>query len=122
MADAPSRARLNAQLDLDAVLNAVCEEAARALNVPAAWINLYDKRRDVLDYAGTFGLPPEFGKRYTPSPRALYEEHAQRTGPLLVFPDVPALSAIPNAQLYAALNIHTVANASICARGNWSAF
>ncbi|MBC8265139.1 MAG: GAF domain-containing protein [Anaerolineales bacterium] len=114
---ARTAARLNARLDLDMVLNVVCEEVASAMNVPAAWINLYDERRDVLDYAGTFGLPPEFGERYTPSPRALYEEYAQRMGPLLVFPDVQALSAISNAQLYAALNIRTVANASMLREG-----
>jgi PAS domain S-box-containing protein len=110
-------ARLNTQLDLDTVLRAVCEETARALNVPAAWINLFDEQRDVLDFASAFGLPPEFGAGHTPTPRALHEECARRMGPLLVFPDVQTLSAIPNADQYAALNIRTIASASMLREG-----
>jgi diguanylate cyclase len=47
-------ARLNAQLDLETVLNTVCEEAARALNVSAV-VRLYNAQRDELYYASSVG-------------------------------------------------------------------
>ena len=83
-------ARLNAQLDLDAVLNAVCEETTRAVKVEAALINLYDPKRDVLDVASTRGLPPEFRGRYRSPSSALLEQYAKRIGPMTVIPERPS--------------------------------
>ncbi len=65
-------ARLNAQLDLTAVLQAVCEEAALSLDVPIAVVMLHDPARDVLCPAAGVGLPPE--QWLPPVPRADYRE------------------------------------------------
>jgi excisionase family DNA binding protein len=109
--------RLNSQLTLDAALAAVCEEARLTLGLPAAWINLYDPERDVLIFAVTDGMPPTFGQRYRSPPRALLEEQKRRAGNLIVFPDVRVLTQIPNAQLYADMDIRTIANAVMVQQG-----
>jgi len=106
-------ARLNAQLNLEAVLNAVCEEAAYALNVPAASVALYEPVQDEIRLALTLGLPPDYRQHHRPVPRALYDQYARRFGPLIVFPDVRAEANLPNAELYARYDIHTIACAGL---------
>lgn len=100
--------RLNAQLDLEGVLKAICEETARALNVHATSISLYDEKRDALYHAGGFGLPPEYGERTQPVPRAIYNEYAKQMDSLIVLQDVQDIPYLPDADLYVALNIHTI--------------
>ena len=70
--------RLNAQLDIDTILRVVCEETARALDVPAASINLYDETRNSLYRAEAVGLPPAYLKPGQQTlPRHLYERYAR---------------------------------------------
>ncbi|MBC7347542.1 MAG: GAF domain-containing protein, partial [Clostridia bacterium] len=88
--------RLNAQLDLDRVLNVVCEEARAALRVPVAAVLLYDDRRDALNLAAGLGLPPELAGRVKPPPRYLYEEYVLKGDPVAVIPD---LRAVPDRQV-----------------------
>ena len=106
-------ARLNAVLDLDTVLNTVCEETARALNAPAAIAGLYDERHDHILFTATFGLPPDDGRRFHPIPRALYEEHTQAWGKMVTIPDVQAFPELPNASLFAQYNIRTIGTAAM---------
>jgi len=100
-------APLNAHLDLDTVLNVVCEEAARALNVPAASVTLYEPDREALLLAATFGLPREVQERFKAIPRALYDEYARDMGPLVVVPDVQATPGLPDTGLGAIYNNRT---------------
>ncbi len=106
-------ARLNARLDLDAVLATVCEQAAQALNAPAAWVNLYNPDRQVLDPAAFFGMPPEFTQLYVSPSRAIYEENALRADSPNVIQDVRALHDIPNTRAYAQADIRTVASGTM---------
>jgi len=106
-------ARLNAELDLQAVLNAVCEETARALNVPAAVVSLYDEKSDLLSIRADFGLPCEFRERHIPMSRANYEEFTRVLGPVNTIPDAQAMPGLPNAALCVALDIRTIAGASM---------
>ena len=59
-------ASLNAQLNLDTLLETVCTEAAHALNAPISWVALYDEQHGVLRCIEAFGLPPDFTKAYRP--------------------------------------------------------
>jgi PAS domain S-box-containing protein len=106
-------ARLNAQLNLDAVLNAVCEETAHALNVAATSVTLYDEKRTEFDHAATFGMPPAYRARAKPFPRPLFDKYAAQMGPIIVGPDVQAIPELPNADLYQALDIRTVIGATM---------
>jgi response regulator RpfG family c-di-GMP phosphodiesterase/putative methionine-R-sulfoxide reductase with GAF domain len=105
---------LNAQLDLDRVLNTVCEETARALGAPAAAVALFDPQRDLISHAAGFGLPPEYRERHLPVSRDDYDRLARRADNLLVIPDTSALPPeTPNAELLTALRIRTAAAASL---------
>jgi signal transduction histidine kinase len=100
--------RLNAQLDLEGVLKAICEEIARALNVPATSVSLCDEKRDALYHVSGFGLPPEYCQHTQPIPRAIYNEYAKQMDSLIIFQDVQDIPHLPDANLYAALNIRTI--------------
>lgn len=105
--------RLNARLDLQAVLNAMCEETAHALAVPAVVVTLYDAQSEAFYVAADVGLPPDFRERLQPMPRRLYDAYAGQSGSLIVIRDMQSQPDLPNAELYAALDIRTVASASM---------
>jgi GAF domain-containing protein len=116
---AHTAARLNMQLDLDAVLNAVCEETARALNVPAVAVFLQDQHHDVFSIAALTGLPQKYQADYIPTPSALYEENARQRGPIILASDVQSMPGLPNAALNAEMNIRTTASASMLREGRF---
>ena len=69
--------RLNARLDLQAVLTAVCEESVRALGVNAASLNLYDAHSRSLRFAAAVGLPDDYGARHIPVPLSQIHERTE---------------------------------------------
>jgi len=83
--------RLNAQLDLDHVLEVVCEEARAALHVSMAAVLLYDDRHGVLNLAAGSGLPPELVERMKPLPLSLYEDYVRQKDPVVVISDLRAV-------------------------------
>ncbi len=105
--------RLNAQIDLDDVLKAVCEETSRACNVPAASVNLYDQDRGALVHSACFGLDSELCSRCQPIPRSLFDSYSAREGPIIRFPDIQLVPSYPNAQLLSSFNIRTVVCVSL---------
>jgi signal transduction histidine kinase len=105
--------RLNARLDLDAVLNTVCQEATRALNVSAASATLYDSQKDEFCLAATFGLPPVYRERFAPATRAVYEGSTGQLGPILMAQDIRAIPDAHNASLYSALDLRGAATAML---------
>jgi PAS domain S-box-containing protein len=111
-----SAARLNAQLNLEAVIQAVCEETVLALNVSIASVSLYASERQLLYYAGGVGLPYEYEHNMQPISLAEYQTRASQ-GPLIVTPDVQALSDLPNAAMYIKLNVRTTVNVSMWREG-----
>jgi len=114
-ADALARTagRLNAQLDLDAVLQAICEETMRALDVSAAAVLFYDEQRSLFYPEVTCGLPPSFKQEYVPNSRSVYDQWPQEDGPQIVVPNLQKLSNLPNAELFARHGIHAIAIASL---------
>lgn len=106
-------ARLNAQLSLEEVLGAVCEETAHALDTPAVAVLLHDLEHAVLYPGAMYGLPPEFGLRYQPNPLTLYERYAHQHGPISVVPDAQAEPGMPNAELYTKFDIRTIVVTSL---------
>jgi PAS domain S-box-containing protein len=96
--------RLNAQIELDAVLQITCEETARALNAPAASIYLYEEAVDALIFSGSYGMPAFFGQCVTPVPRAIFAGLDR----LVVTPDVQALPGLPDAALYTQCDLRTI--------------
>src|SRR5205814_10098300 len=99
------------------ILKAVCEEAAMALDAPAAAIKLYDPKRDVLSFASAFGLPEDYKAHTKPSPHANYDAMLKEHEGLVVVPDVQALAVVPNAHLYDSLSVKTVVTAVMVREG-----
>lgn len=110
-------AELNGQLDLQIVLDALCEQAARGLGVAAAVVRLYDERQDQLSVAAQCGLPPEYREHARPVPRAFFEGHSPQESSVFVIPDVRAVSAAPNAELFDRANMRTVVGAKVTHEG-----
>jgi len=113
-ADALARvaARLNAQLDLDTVLQAICEETTKALGVPAAVLLFFDEKQGVFYPAATYGLPPAFTQQYIPNPRSVYDQYPQQ-GTQIVVPNLRALPNLVNGQLFEDYGIHAIAIAGL---------
>jgi PAS domain S-box-containing protein len=105
--------RLNAQIELQAVLQITCEESAHALNTPASSLYLYAEALDALLFAGGFGLPPVFGQSVTPMPRAIFDTFNTRPDRLIITPDVQAYPDLPDAALYGQCNLRTIAGAGL---------
>jgi signal transduction histidine kinase len=106
-------AGLNKQLDLEAVIHAVCQEAVDTFKVSQAIISLYDKKRDLLDYAGGVNIPPRYGAKMEPVSRAQFEESVRTMGPILVVPDVQARPNVPSPEFTFELNVRTVVSADM---------
>lgn len=106
-------ARLNARLDLEAVLQAVCEETAKALDIPMVTVSLYDPDQKALVPAYSHGMPANFEATAEPLPRHLYEEYTRQMGHLVVIDDIQALADLPNIALYRDLDIRTTVSVSM---------
>ncbi len=81
--------RLNAEINLERVLSTVCEETARALNVPAAGVSLYDEKHNVLFHASDWGLPAECRNEMRPLPPDEFDERMRQMGHVAIIPDGP---------------------------------
>lgn len=75
-------------LDLDRVLQVVCEETRAALQVPVAAVLLYDARHDALNLAASSGLPPELAQCMRPLPQAIYEAYIRHGESVVVISDL----------------------------------
>lgn len=116
-----SASRLNADLDLDVILAAICEETAQALAVPVVTLSLYDKESEHFYHAADLGLPPEYRRRVRPvrrrqDPRLLESLHSVQTDAQhsLIIYEIDVLAKLeyhsddPNVELYAPFGIRTM--------------
>lgn len=106
-------ARLNAQLDLDALLAAIGEEVARALNTPVSLIALYDQKQDAFYSTTAIGIPSELIKSMTPFPGTLYRETVQEFGQTFGLPDLHIFSRLPNLEFFKQLDLRSLAFATM---------
>lgn len=106
--------RLNAQLDLDATLHAVCEETAWALDVSATSVSLYDDGAGTLKLAATHGLCDSFHQgyeAYPPTRTELEETHIH------VVDDAEAIVNMPNGDLFLQHDIRAIATIPLVYHG-----
>ncbi len=115
---ARTASRLNAQLDLGTVLQAVCEETAKALGVPAVHATLHDDASQVLRYSASLGLPALWAERYEPVIVSRYWSLFKPDSPASTVLDVRAQSGMTNATLLAELDIRTIASAPMLRQGS----
>src|SRR6185503_19632663 len=101
-------ARLNKQLNLEAVIHAVCEEVINTFQVSQATMSLYDKKRDLLVYAGGINIPPEYTATMEPITRSRFDDFLRTMGSIMVVPDIQSLPDVPNAEFSSRLDVRTV--------------
>ena len=99
--------RLNVQLELTSVLNAICEETTRALDVPAACVTLHNEDQSATCCAAGHGFPLDFSQRVLPPLRTLYEQCGKQREPAVI-PDVIAFPDPSGASLLASLNVRSL--------------
>lgn len=103
-------ASFNARLEMQPLLELVCKETARLLDVPAAAVALYNESDQTYSFAAVHGLPPYFLEEVQPVPYSTYEQYRQRYGGVRIIPDVQQLSELTNAAIYARADIRTIAS------------
>jgi PAS domain S-box-containing protein len=106
-------ARLNKQLDLDAVIQAVCQEAVDTFKVSQATMSLYDEKRDLLVYVGGVNIPPEYAATIEPIARSRFDDFLRTLGPIMVVPDIQSMADVPNAEFSSHLDVRTVVTAAM---------
>jgi|GEM_PF-2671006 len=113
-ADALARvaARFNAHLELNGVLQVICEETTNALVVEAAVLLFFNEKEQLFYPAATHGLPPGFKARYIPNPRSVYDQHPQH-GLQIIVPNLRALPNLVNGKLFEEYGVHAIALASL---------
>jgi PAS domain S-box-containing protein len=99
---------LNAQLELKTVVEAVCAEAARVMQVPIAALLLLNETRDRFEYVSGFGLPAELTAGLEVFPVRLYRDEDGGIRPLVVIDDIASVPDMANAWAFAALDIRSV--------------
>ena len=109
-------ARLNAQLDLQEVCEAICQEAARTLGAPSA-VMLFNRARDAFVPTALTGMPLDYDKRYIPTVRSIYDRHVAQMGTLFSFTDAQATPDLPNHTLYGEVDMRTIGIASLIRDG-----
>lgn len=107
---------LNAQLDLQDVCEAICEEAGRTIGAPSA-VMLFNKTRDAFVPTAVRDMPRDYDKRYIPTMRSIYDGHVAQMGTLFLFTDAQATPDLPNHQLYLEVNMRTIGIASLIREG-----
>jgi PAS domain S-box-containing protein len=110
-------AHLSAELELDAVLDIVCQEAIGALDVCVVSVTVYEVGGDVRQHAvASDALAPGFKDVADPGLWALCGGQARAADASTFVLDGDALLGLPGAEVYRGLNIGSVASASMVYR------
>ncbi len=106
-------ARLNRQLDLDAVIQAVCDQVVHTFQVSQSTMSLYDKKRDLLVYAGGVNIPLQYAEKTEPTTRTRFDGFLRTMGPIMVIPDIQSMADVPNAEFNSDFDVRTVVTAAM---------
>lgn len=109
--------RLNASLDLQAVLQTICEEAIQLIDYPIASVHLYDEPSDTLRLAAAAGKDLELQYRLQPIPRVIYESYVQAFGEMIVIPDLVEFSEAHDYDLMMEARVRTLISITLFQEG-----
>jgi PAS domain S-box-containing protein len=119
---AHAAALLNAQLNLDKVLETICEEVAYFLNAPVVSVYLADEQAKMLVPAKTVGLAPGAAKLLSNILLSQYEQLASKTGEPIVILDVQAVPDLPDADLFVELDFRSYISIGLWREGQLIGF
>lgn len=105
--------RLNSHLDLESLLQSICEEAARALDTPVALVALYDKKQNALRITTGVGIPLEIIKSMDPIPLEKAGSWLAEFGSIPDLPNVNSFSPSPTLEMFRSLQLTSLSFAII---------
>jgi putative nucleotidyltransferase with HDIG domain len=105
--------RLNTQIDLDALLVALSEEVAQALNTPASLVILYDQKQNILYSKTGAGISPDLIKSILPLPKGTYDQAVKELGKVFALSDMQTLLDLPYINEFKKLNFRSIAFATM---------
>src|SRR5690606_27082235 len=105
--------RLNAQLDVKTVLEAVCDTARVAFAVPFVTITLADPQGRRLLPGASAGLSPVAQAALGSVPRAEFDALVAAHGSPLVLQDLRRLPAVPNRRALELIDARTLVTAEL---------
>jgi HD-GYP domain-containing protein (c-di-GMP phosphodiesterase class II) len=97
--------RLNSHLDLDSLLQSICEEAARALDTPVALVALYDNKLNALRITTGVGIPMEIIQSMTPIPLEKADSWLTEFGSIPDLPNSDRFSPSPTLEIFRSLQL-----------------
>lgn len=101
--------RLNARLDFQKVLDTVCEETARALNVQVASIFLYNAEDDHLYLGAGHGWPDYYYDLHQPVSLSLLQPLIQRSPDLFYVSNLQSFTSQQNLTIYNRMDVRAAA-------------
>jgi signal transduction histidine kinase len=102
-------ARLNQHIDLQILLDAICEEAVGVLQLPVAAIALYEDKKEQFRLAASQGLPQTFSQQAPPLPLAWFREQTGEVHEPFLVPDLREAEQAPLTHLMLAFEFRTIA-------------
>jgi putative nucleotidyltransferase with HDIG domain len=105
--------RLNAQLDLDTLLQTLSEETAQALNTPISMVSLYKPKEDAIHPIIGQGLSSEQLTSIPPLPKSRYEQTINFLGAVFTLPDLQNIETAAYLQAFKSLNFRSMALATM---------
>jgi signal transduction histidine kinase/HAMP domain-containing protein len=108
-------ARLNAEIELENILDIVCQETAHALDVPGTSVSLRDPNSPEFRLATCYGMPPDSCARLRLS--SLVVLAPIREGHVAVITDTAAQPEISASPLFADLGIRTLVGSPMLHEG-----
>lgn len=106
-------ARINANLDLQDVLNSICKELAKALDIEISLVALFDQQKQMIDLTAAHGLPEESAEIISPMPAKKFIKAVYEQGPVAFLPELSEVSSVFNEELFKKLGVHSVAMANL---------
>lgn len=111
-------ARINAKLDLDTVLQNICEEIARAIpSLPSSSVMLMDGESGQFYFAATYGAYSGLTNEISPIARSMYEYQIEKYGSTFVVPDIRDKQYFSDPWFNKLSRLRTVVSASLLHQG-----
>jgi putative nucleotidyltransferase with HDIG domain len=105
--------RLNAQLDLDTLLQTLSEETAEALNTPISMVSLYKPKEDAIHPIIGQGLSSEELNSIPSLPKSRYEQIINFLGTVFTLPDLQNIETASYIQAFKNLNFRSMTLATM---------
>lgn len=112
-------AQLNPANGLDEVLHTLCEETARALDVPVVILRLYNKQQDHFACASAFGIPLEIAASLPPLSRETCEKGFAEGSPFAATLNVQNVAHLPAVPLYQNMDLRAMVGVKLMHGDEW---